>query len=130
MALRDRGWDKISKKADLEGGIYDLTLAERFAPLDSEAKGMLTWSSLYLTGASFWDLDWAKVVEYFAQVAPQMPGLRDGSGMTSTERYRIALGKLGDTLASTDQWCDAEAEYELSLNYGADAAIEECAGKG
>ena len=129
VALRNRGWDKISKMADLEGGIYDLTLAERFAPLDSEAKGMLTWSSLYLTGASFWDLDWAKVVEYFAQVAPQMPGLRDGSGMTSTERYRIALGKLGDTLASTDQWCEAQEQYELSLNYGADAAIEESLGK-
>jgi tetratricopeptide (TPR) repeat protein len=38
VALRNRGIDKIATQHDLEGGNYDLTLAERFGPLDAEAR--------------------------------------------------------------------------------------------
>lgn len=125
LALRNRGWDKITKQADLEGGIYDLTLAERFGPLDTTAQGLLTWARIYITGASFWELDWSQAVFYFAQVAPQMPSMIDGSGWTAAERYRIALAKYGDTLAESGQWCDAQAQLELSLSYGYDASAED-----
>ena len=125
LALRNRGWDKITRQADLEGGIYDLTLAERFGPLDSTAQGLLTWARIYITGASFWELDWSQAVFYFAQVAPQMPSMIDGSGWTAAERYRIALAKYGDTLAESGEWCDAQAQLELSLSYGYDAAAED-----
>ena len=125
LALRNRGWDKITKQADLEGGIYDLTLAERFGPLDTNAQGLLTWARIYITGASFWELDWAQAVYYFAQVAPQMPSMIDGSGWTAAERYRIALAKYGDTLAESGEWCDAQAQLELSLSYGYDAEAED-----
>jgi hypothetical protein len=37
IAFRYRGIEKI-KQADLEGGTYDLALAERFGPLDVEAQ--------------------------------------------------------------------------------------------
>lgn len=125
LALRNRGWDKITKHADLEGGIYDLTLAERFGPLDTTAQGLLTWARIYITGASFWELDWEQAVFYFAQVAPQMPSMMDGSGWTASERYRIALAKYGDKLAENGEWCDAQAQLELSLSYGSDAAAED-----
>ena len=125
IALRNRGWDKIVKEADLEGGIYDLNLASRFGPIDAEAQNMLTWSSIYITGASFWELDWSQAVFYFSQVAPQLPGLRDGSGMTSTERYRKALIGYGDQLMAQDQYCDAREQYNLALSFGPDTAAEE-----
>ncbi len=125
LALRNRGWDKITKQADLEGGIYDLTLAERFGPLDTNAQGLLTWARIYITGASFWELDWEQAVFYFAQVAPQMPSMIDGSRMTAAERYRIALLNYGDTLAENGAWCDAQAQLELSLSYGYDANAED-----
>ncbi len=125
IALRNRGWDKIVKEADLEGGIYDLNLAARFGPIDAEAQNMLTWASIYITGASFWELDWSQAVYYFGQVAPQLPGLRDGSGMTSTERYRRALIGYGDQLMAQGQYCDAREQYNLALSYGSDAAAEE-----
>jgi tetratricopeptide (TPR) repeat protein len=125
IALRNRGWDKIVKEADLEGGIYDLNLASQFGPIDAEAQNMLTWASIYITGASFWELDWSQAVYYFGQVAPQLPGLRDGSGMTSTERYRRALIGYGDQLMAQGQYCDAREQYNLALSYGPDAAAEE-----
>jgi len=124
LALRNLGLEKIARQADLEGGMYDLALAKRFGPLDSEAEGYLSWTQLYITGASFWELDWGQAVFYFAQVAPQLPGLRDGSGWTAMERYRLALIGFGDTLLSADDPCQAMDQYQQSLAIGYDATAE------
>jgi tetratricopeptide (TPR) repeat protein len=118
-ALLNRGKDRILKNGDLEGGIYDLTLAERFGPIDSESAALKNFSQLYITGATFWELDWGQAVYYFGQVAPATPNLRDGSGYTATDRYRIALINFGDHLANSKQWCDAMKQYELALGMGA-----------
>lgn len=130
LALRNRGRQKIVN-ADMEGGIYDLTLAANFAPLDAEAQGLLTWSEMYLTGASFWGIDWAQVVDYFSQVAPQMPNLTDSSGMTASARLRIALYEYGNTLAAQGKYCQAVEMYNQSLAAGGadglDAALQAAA---
>ncbi len=125
VALRNRGVDKILKDGDLEGGIYDLTQAERFGPLDAEANSYRTWARLYILGASFWQIDWQQAVSYFAQVAPAMPGMRDGSGMTSTERYRQALIGYGDQLAGENKWCSAADQYNTALSIGSDPKVED-----
>jgi tetratricopeptide (TPR) repeat protein len=125
IALRNRGLEKISRQADLEGGLYDLSLAANFGPLDSEAQGYINWVSLYITGASFWELDWQKVVEYFSQVGPALPGLTDRSGMTARERYRLGLKGYGDTLMSAGDACGAAEQYQLSLSVGPDSEVEQ-----
>ncbi len=119
LALRNRGMDKIGKLADLEGGIYDLALAERFGPLDSEAQSYLSWARIYLTGASFWEVNWEEAVNYFSQIAPQLPYLTDGSGMTAIERYRRALIGLGIYRLDSDP-CSAKEPLELALSFAAD----------
>jgi tetratricopeptide (TPR) repeat protein len=123
LALRNRGVEKIGK-TDLEGGIYDLTLASRFGLLDTEAQAYLTWTTMYITGASFWEIDWEQVVYYFEQVAPQMPSLTDGSGMTATERLRRGLYEFGNTLARSDRSCQAVARYQQSLSIAYDPQVE------
>jgi tetratricopeptide (TPR) repeat protein len=125
VALRNRGKNKILVEGDLEGGIYDLTLAQRFGPLDTDAQGYLQWAELYLTGASFWELDWGQAVYYFGQVAPALPNLRDGSGYTATERYRLALINFGDYLGQNEDWCQAEEQYAAALEVGSDPDVEE-----
>lgn len=125
IAYRNRGTDKILKGGDLEGGIYDLAQAEQIGPLDADAKSYLTWASLYKTGASFWELDWAQAVYYFAQIAPALPNLRDGSGWTATERLRLALAGYGDFLAENGDWCAAVEQFDQSLGIGYDAQVEE-----
>jgi hypothetical protein len=130
LAFRNRGREKITQ-TDLEGGLYDLALAEQFGPLDSEAQGLLYWTRLYITGASFWELNWEQAVFYFSQVAPQMPSLMDGSNMTAKERYRQALIGYGNMLGAAGEWCSAQEQYLLSMEVGADpqgiadAALEE-----
>jgi tetratricopeptide (TPR) repeat protein len=125
LAYRNSGRDKILKEGDLEGGLYDLSLAEKIGPLDSEAKGLQTWSRLYLTGASFWDVDWGQVVYYFAQVAPAVPNLRDGTGWTASDRYRIGLGKYAAQLLARKEWCAAMENYQLALSYGGSEELQQ-----
>ena len=111
-SLRNRGMDQImgnrayADTTNLEGGIYDLTLAERFGPLDGLADGMRTWARYYIIGASFWELDWAQAIDYFAQVSQYAPNLRDASNVTATQRYRTALLKYGDQQASAGKLKD------------------------
>lgn len=124
IALRNRGIDKIAVEADLEGGTYDLTLAERFGPLDAEAKNWRDWAELYIRGASFWDVDWAQAVLYFSQLAPSAPNLRDASGWTASDRYLKALLGYGDWLSANGQWCMARDQYDLYLTLIADPQVE------
>jgi len=125
IAFRNRGADKILKTCNLEEGIFDLSQAEQFGPLDTDANSYITWASLYSTGASFWDLDWAQAVYYFSQVGPALPNLCDGSGLTAGERYRLALVGYGDFLGKNGDWCAAVEQFTAALALGADTAVEE-----
>lgn len=125
LALRNRGRDKIINQSDLEGGIYDLTLAKKFGVLDAEASGLLNWSTLYITGASFWEIDWGQAAYYFSQVAPNVPNLRDGSGLTASERYRTSLFNYAKLLAQSKRWCDAATQLEVALSMGSDPEMQQ-----
>lgn len=115
-ALRNRGVDKIARMADLEGGTYDLALAERFGPLDVEARNWRAWATLYVRGASFWDVDWAQAVYYFGQLVQIAPNLVDGSGYTAFERNILALLGYGDWYARQGMYCEAQQQYDAALS--------------
>ncbi len=123
LALIGRGIYKITN-GDLEGGIYDMTIAERFGPLDSKAASYRVWARLYLNGASFWGVDWEKVVNYFADIYMAVPNLHDSSNLTASERYRIALYKYAEQIAATGDYCKAEQYYEQSFAIGLDPTAE------
>jgi hypothetical protein len=110
FALRNYGYDLITKQGNLEGGIYQLTLAERFGPLDRDSNGLREGARYYLIGASFWELDWAQAVSYFDQVRA-WGNLWDGT-MNANERFWFASMRYGDELFTKEQFCDAVAQYE------------------
>ncbi len=114
ILLRNRGVDKILVQQNLEGGIYDLTLAERFGPLDNQSGGLRNFARLYLTGLSLWGVDWAQVVYFFQQVAAAVPNMSDSSGYTAGGRYFIALVEYGKVLLAKDLPCDAQIQFELA----------------
>jgi hypothetical protein len=118
-ALRNRGVDQImgqgayAQITNMEGGIYDLTLAERFGPLDGYADGLRTGARLYITASSFWDVDWVQAVNYFRQVAPLYPNLRDASNVTASQRLHRALLKYGDQMAANGRLKDRCVALDL-----------------
>ena len=114
FALRNLGVDFI-KAGNLEGGIYELTLAERFAPLDNVAHILRDNARAYINAASFWELDWQRAAEQF--YALNGSGLWDGT-MTATERYHIAAMRYGDQLYANQQYCDAYEQYQSAQSAG------------
>lgn len=118
FALRNHGYHLITNEGNLEGGIYYLTLAERFGPLDNNANGLREGARAYTIGASFWDLDWEQTLIYFEQVAAGWPSLWDGT-MTASQRYHFALMRYGDERFIKEDYCGAYELYTLASNYGA-----------
>ena len=118
FALRNYGFDLITKEGNLEGGIYHLTLAERFGPLDNTAIGLREGARMYITGASFWELDWLQALNYFSQVGIGWPSLWDGT-MTASQRYYIASMRYGDELFNQQKFCAANEQYANAQAIGA-----------
>ncbi len=123
IALRNRGIQRIWA-GEIEQGMYDLSVAEQLGVIDNVAAGAKSWGSLYLTGASYWDVNWAGAVDIFAQLYAQMPFFTDSSGMNVTERYRISLYKLGDQFAVNGDYCTASSYYKKSLEVGVNLDIQ------
>jgi len=130
VALRSRGMCKIYPQTyepntycedlhiNLEGGIYDLTLAERFGPLDTDAAALRTWARIYIAGASFWDQDWVQVKDYFSQVMSAVPNLSDSSCVSAIERWRQASINYAKQLMDKGKFCEAEDQLNdaFSIN--------------
>jgi tetratricopeptide (TPR) repeat protein len=123
QAFRNRGVDKILKEGNLEGGTYDLGQAERFGLLDAEAKSFRDWARYYITGASFWEIDWGQAAYYFGLVAPVAPYLHDGTGWTASERFREAALRYTELLVEAKMWCEARDQLQALLAVNDDPQI-------
>lgn len=124
FALRNYGV-KLINSGNLEGGIYQITLAERFGPLDRDSNGLREGARVYIIGASFWELDWAQALFYFEQ-ARSWGNLWDGT-MTASERYRVASMRYGDELLAKGDACAAFTQYSNAQTVG---ELDDSAAKG
>lgn len=127
--LRNLGVYKIQNSGDLEGGMYDLTLAEHFAPLDSTASIMREGANAYIQASAYFGSNWQMAVQQFSSVAAGWPAMWDGT-MNATMRYKVALMRYGDQLAAENKSCDAVKQYQLAMQIGPlDAASQKLYGK-
>ena len=124
VAYRNRGIQRIQLEGNLEGGIFDLNRAELFGFLDVEASNFRNWASKYITGMSFWEVDWEQVVNYFGPLAISAPFLSDSSRFTAQDRLATAqvevnLQVLADARSRFTQgkWCDAYDLYSEASQY-------------
>jgi tetratricopeptide (TPR) repeat protein len=121
MALRQRGVAKIAapcQTVNLEGGIYDLTLAEHFlgtGKLDSKAESLRTYARLYIIAASFWDQDWLQAQNFFAQVMAGYPNMSDSSCLTATDRWVVATNKIAAQYLAAGDNCNAASLYATAF---------------
>lgn len=114
IALRSLGMVEIGQ-GYLEPGIYKITLAESFGPIDREANGLRLAARNYLAGAGFWEIDWLKAREYYANVNAATPGLFDkATGMTAAQRFAKASFALGDRYF---EGLESEHNACLALDY-------------
>ena len=111
FSLRNYGYDLITKQGNLEGGIYQLTLAERFGPLDSTANGLREGARLYILGASFWDLDWKNAVFLLLTNVYRLASIV-GRHDDRQRTFPLASMRYGDELFAQEQWCPALEQYQ------------------
>jgi hypothetical protein len=124
LALRYLGEVKILEDGDLESGLYDLALLEKFVILDSQARSYRDWVYLYQLGLNFWGIFPEKAVEYFSQLATVAPYLRDLSGIFAKDRFTQALILYGDYLAELGDWCGATAQYVQAQAFSDDPNLQ------
>ena len=124
LALYFNGIDKILNQGNLEGGVYDFSLAERFAPLAAQGRIYQEWARLYQIGVSFWGVFPDKAVYYFSQLASTAPYLHDFSGIFAKDRYRLALLQYGDKLSQAGEWCLAVEQYRLAYGLQEDEGLQ------
>jgi tetratricopeptide (TPR) repeat protein len=116
-AFRERGVARIFGD-ELESGIFDLTQAEAFGPLDDDAKNYRAWARLYLNAQSFWSLDWPQTILNLQLLYVLAPNFKD----TSVKYYQATL-QYGDQLARAGDYCAAAEQYALSQTIFIDQTI-------
>lgn len=110
-ALRNRGVNRISVEGRLEEGIYDLSRAQRFGPLDREANNWQSWAELYLLANSYMGLDWSQAAFYYGQLYLIAPYLKNDTYL----KYATSAHAYGDQLYAGKDPCAAEEQYLQSL---------------
>jgi tetratricopeptide (TPR) repeat protein len=106
-SLRNRGVQRIQNR-ELEQGLYDLSRAERFGPLDRDAVNWRVSAGYYLLANSYFGANWAQAALYFYDVC--VADIWD-----SCFRLGVSAQHYADFLAETGRNCDAMAQYEASL---------------
>jgi tetratricopeptide (TPR) repeat protein len=115
-SLRNRGLERIQSR-EIEQGMYDLSRAARFGPLDRDAVSWRVSAGYYLLANSYFGANWAQAALYFGEVC--VADIWD-----SCFRLGVSAQMYGDQLASIDQFCEASEQYEASLLAWPNATLE------
>jgi hypothetical protein len=127
IALRNRGMALITQ-GFMEEGLYNLSLAARFGPLDRDALFRETLARQYILANSYIGLNWARAAELFGPLCEQ------GATLDSCPKYGDAAWHYGEQLWDAGDICDAAEQFTASLaawpnsdlEKEAEDAVEEC----
>jgi tetratricopeptide (TPR) repeat protein len=120
-ALRNRGMDKLFQ-GQLEEGIYDLYLAERFGPLDTQASNWRRSAEFYMFANSYFGLDWPLATEYFGQICV-------ANIWAACTKYAQSAREYGHLLVAEEDYCQAVLQYEQFFQHLDDQAFAPTATK-
>jgi len=117
QALVARGKSRLSD-GDIEAGLYDLDIASSIRELDASVQQQRQIAAMYQNAINYIGADWEKAIALLSQVYAITPRYRDiGS------RLLDAFERSGDSYASVQQWCPAEARYASAMTMSSLARI-------
>ncbi len=115
VALRNRGMDKLFASR-IEQGIYDLTLAARFGPLDSQALSWQRSAEFYLLANSYFGLDWSLAADYLGQMC-------QANIWGACFKYAESAYEYGLLLLEEEDFCGTSFFFGESLLHKDDRAL-------
>ena len=117
LALRNRGMILITQGL-MEEGLYDLSLAARFGPLDRDAMFRKTLAQQYLLANSYFGLNWLKAAELFRTLCEQ------GATLDSCPKFAEAAWKYGDLEWDAGNSCVASEFYTSAYQSDPNTTLE------
>lgn len=127
IALRNYGIQQINA-GYLENGVYNITLAESFGPIDSSAENMRSAARAYLSGAGFWEINWSKALEYYSNAAQIFPNLYDRATMlTANQRFAEASFHVADEYVAAGDLYSAIPYYDQGLVISGSESVQQTA---
>ncbi len=117
LALRNRGMILITQGL-MEEGLYNLSLAERFGPLDRDAMFRKTLAQQYLLANSYFGLNWLKAANLFRTLC------ESGATLDSCPKYAEAAWKYGDLEWDAGNSCTAADFYISAYQANPNATLE------
>jgi type II secretory pathway pseudopilin PulG len=121
-ALRNRGIQNIAN-GSMENGLYDLSLASLFGPLDINALNSQSLAEQYILANSYYGIDWATSTDLFFTLCAQ------GATYDACFKYGNSAKFYGDLLYSLKDPCAAEEQYKNSLDAWGNPDLEPTATK-
>jgi tetratricopeptide (TPR) repeat protein len=118
IALRNRGMELIAQGL-MEEGLYNLSLAARFGPLDRDALFRETLARQYILANSYIGLNWARAAELFGPLCEQ------GATLDSCPKFGEAAWNYGELLWNAEEICDAAEYFTASLEAWPNPDLEE-----
>lgn len=106
VALRNRGLHLIRIEWELERGLYDLSRAQSFGPLDKEAEDWRTSARLYLHANTYFGLNWGRATDLFLDLCAPA-ALWD-----SCDRTRVAAEHYAEQIALSTDACAVVEAYD------------------
>jgi Tol biopolymer transport system component/Tfp pilus assembly protein PilF len=88
-------------------------------PGQEEAMAQQKLAALYVEALSYWGADWRRAIEVLTQLYKLAPDYRDVAS-----RLAEAYARYGDVLASQADWCQAQAQYQASLDMRPNSDLE------
>ena len=124
IAFRNYGVDLI-RDGYLENGIKNIDFAGNIGPVDSEADELRTAASKYMSASGYWDIDWTRAMELFANIALTNPDLFDQASMlTAQQRYVRCTYEVAKEYINQGNYCAASAYYKQGLALIPDKSIQ------
>ena len=94
---------------EMEAGIFDVSQAEVFGPLDDEAKNYRAWARLYLNAQSFWGVNWQQTLLNLQLLYALAPNFKD-----TAPRYYQATLRFAEQLSAAGDYCAAAEQYAIA----------------
>lgn len=124
IALRNYGMQQINL-GYLENGVYNITLAESFGPIDTNANSLRDAARSYLSGAGFWEINWSRAMELYGQAAMNYPNIMDrATNMTASQRYAQASFEVANEYVAREDYCGAIQYYGQGFQYIANESVQ------
>jgi tetratricopeptide (TPR) repeat protein len=104
----------------IEEGLFLLDQAAVIRPLEDQIEGERHLATLYITGRTYWGLNWPVVIQNLQVIYDTVPAYRDVA-----ERLWEARVKYGDQLAAQGSQCGAAEQYSTALEIREDSVLQE-----